>query len=80
MTKTEMRTLLLELRDSRVKPQGFGPEGFIKRLRREAEILHTLADESGSLLIYILAKQADHKADIALGRTLEWRNGQPLDL
>lgn len=80
MTKNEMRDLLLELRDSRIKPQGLGPEGMIRRLRREAEILHILADESMSLSIYLMAKRADHKADIALGRVLEWRNGQPLNL
>ncbi|MFD3560121.1 hypothetical protein ACFWVU_10665 [Streptomyces sp. NPDC058686] len=67
MTENEMRDLLLELNHSRSHPSGVGPRGYVKRMEREAEILHILADESGSFLIYAMAKTADIWADSARG-------------
>lgn len=76
MTKNEMRDLLFELNRSRTHPNGVGPQGYVQRMEREAEILHALADESGSLLLYALAKKADQAAETTRYRMSELiRNG-----
>lgn len=67
MTKEEVKELLLELNRSRTHLKGVGPTGMVTRHEREAEILHTLAEEFQSPAMAGMAYRADIRVTASRG-------------